>query len=108
MTAELAGALRERVTIERRIDFRDAIAGRQPRWGYEGAAWVAVRPLLPAELVEAEVLSANPRWAVTMRKREGIGPDYRLVWRGRFLDVRGVKSDPAEPSHMVLTCDERR
>jgi head-tail adaptor len=49
-----------------------------------------------------------PRWAVTLRKREGIGPDTRLVWRGRFLAVRGVLSDPRDPSRLVLTCEEMR
>lgn len=108
MMAELAGALRERVTIESRLNERDIIAGRRHVWRYDGAAWVGVRPLIPASLAEADALSAAPRWAVTMRKREGIGLDTRLVWRGKFLNVRGVVSDPAEPAHMILTCHEQR
>jgi head-tail adaptor len=108
MSAEFAGALRERITIERRYDGRDSRAGARSRYAFEGAAWAAVSPLVPADPVVAESLSALPRWRVTMRKREGIGPWTRIVWRGRFLAVRGVESDPREPAQMVLMTQEIR
>jgi head-tail adaptor len=108
MSAEFAGNLRERVTIEQRLDTRDALAGARARYAYDGAAWAAVTPLVPAALVAADTLSALPRWLVTMRKREGIGPGTRLIWRARYLAVRGVECDPRMPGRMVLTCDEVR
>lgn len=108
MSGEFAGALRERVTIERRLGDRDAIAGATGRHVYDGAAWVAVAPLVPGADALADARSAMPRWQVTMRKREGIGPWTRLVWRGRFLRVASVLSDPCDPERMTLTCDELR
>lgn len=107
MTSELAGALRERVTIESRLNQRDVIAGRIQRWRYDGAAWAAVDPVVPGDFNLADSLRNRPRWAVTMRKREGISASTRLVWRGRFLGVRAVISDPKEPSRMVLRCEEQ-
>jgi head-tail adaptor len=108
MSGEVAGALRERVTIERRLDDRDALAGARGRYVYDGAAWVAVTPIVPAGLSAADSLHAMPRWRVTMRKRDGIDLRTRLVWRARLLAVRGVVSDPCEPAQMILTCEERR
>lgn len=108
MSGEFAGSLRERVTIEQPNPARDALGGRAGGYLYDGAAWAGVSPLLPADLSEADALSALPRWSVTLRKREGIVPDTRLVWRGRYLRVRGVVSDPAHPARMVLTCQEVR
>ena len=105
---ELAGALRERVSIETRANERDIIAGRILRWQYDGAAWAAVTPIMPGDFNVADSASALPRWAVTMRKREGITQWTRLVWRGRFLHVRMVESDPREPSRMILRCEEAR
>ena len=105
---ELSGKLRERVTIERRLGNRDALGGAVGAYAYEGPAWVAVSPLIPADLTAADSLSALLRWQVTMRKREGIDLKTRLVWRGRFLGVRGVVSDPRDPARMVLTCEEKR
>ncbi len=108
MSGEFSGALRERVTIERRSDSRDALARGSGRYLYDGAAWVSVTPLIPNDLAAADTLSALPRWQVTMRKREGIGPWTRLVWRARFLAVRGVISDPRTPERMILTTEEMR
>ena len=106
--SEFAGALRERISIERRLDDRDMAARAIGRWAYDGAAWAAVTPLIPADLVAADTLSALPRWSVTMRKREGIGPWTRLVWRGRYLLVRSVISDPRRPERMILNTEEAR
>ena len=105
---ELSGSLRERVTIERRLGNRDTLGGAVGAYAYDGAAWAAVSPLIPADLTVADSLSALPRWQVTLRKREGIDLKTRLVWRGRFLGVRSVISDPRDPARMVLTCQEKR
>ena len=105
---ELTGTLRERVTLERRLGNRDALGGAVGAYAYDGAAWAAVSPLIPADLSVADSLSALPRWQMTMRKREGVDLKTRLVWRGRFLGVRSVVSDPRDPARMVLTCQEKR
>ena len=108
MSAEFSGSLRERISIERRESARDLKAGATGRYLYDGAAWASVVPLVPASLTAADSVSALPRWRVTMRKREGISPATRLVWRGRFLVVRGVDCDPRTPGFMTLTTDEVR
>ena len=105
---EFSGNLRDRVTIERRDERRSASGGRTGKWLYDGAAWVSVTPLMPANLEAANSLSALPRWQVVMRKREAIGLNTRFVWRGRFLAVRSVVSNPREPAQMILTCEEKR
>ena len=106
--SEFTGTLKERVTLERRLGNRDALGGAIGAYAYDGAAWAAVSPLIPADLTVADTLSALPRWQVTMRKREGVDLKTRLVWRGRFLGVRSVISDPRDPARMVLTCQEKR
>ncbi len=105
---EFAGSLRERVVIEQRQGNRDLLAGATGQYAYAGEAWAALMPLMPAELMQGHALSAMPRWQVTMRKREGLGPGTRLTWRRKYLAVRGVISDPREPAQIVLTCEEVR
>lgn len=108
MSAEFAGSLRERVVIEERLGNRDALAGATGSYAYRGQAWAALMPIVPANLSQADARSAMPRWQVTMRKREGIDPKIRLTWRGRYLAVRSIVSDPREPAQMVITCEEIR
>ena len=105
---EFAGTLRERVIIEQRLPTRDARGGATGNYAYAGEAWAALIPLVPADLTQADALSFSPRWRVTMRKRESIGPGTRLTWRRKFLAVRGVMNDPREPAQIVLTCEEVR
>ncbi len=105
---EFSGALRERATLEVRAPDRSAAGGRTGRWNYDGAAWISVMPMMPADMTVGASRSALPRWQVTMRKREGVGLQSRLVWRGKFLQVRSVVSDPREPAHIILTTEEIR
>jgi head-tail adaptor len=108
MNGEWAGALNERVVIEARAGNRNAYAGASGAYAYIGEAWAAITPLVPADLTLADALSAMPRWQVRMRKREGIDPRVRFTWRGRYLAVRTVVSDPREPAQMTITCEEVR
>ena len=106
--SEFAGALRERIAFERRSDERDLLAGALGKWRYDGAAWAAVAPLGFGEAVAGDALSSLPRWRITLRKREGIDLSSRIVWRGRYLRIRSVESDPREPAQMILTVQEQR
>ena len=108
MSGEFAGTLRERVVIESRIHGRDSHAGAVGGFAYDGQVWAAVSPLMPADMTRADALSAMPRWRVTLRKREGLGPGTRLTWRGKYLAVRAALSDPQTPAQMQLTCEEVR
>jgi head-tail adaptor len=108
VTSEFAGSLRERVSIERRLSSRDAIASATGFYAYDGCVWASVTPVTPTDLVAADTLSALPRWRVTMRKREGIDLLTRLVWRARYLVVRGVECDPRTPGQMILMTEEVR
>lgn len=106
--SEFAGTLRERVVLETRLEERDAYGGATGKYSYDGVAWAALMPLMPADLARADARSAMPRWQVTMRKREGVGMRTRLTWRGKYLAVRGLTSDPRQPAQMLLTCEEVR
>jgi len=108
MNAELAGTLKNRARIERRVGNRGALAGAVGKYVYAGDCWVSLTPIAPGPQESAEALSAMPRWRVSLRKREGIDLETRLVWKGRYLAVRAVQSDPRDPSQLMLTCEEAR
>ncbi len=108
MSGEFAGTLRERVVLETRLEGRDGRGGATRDFSYDGVAWASLMPLVPADLTRADALSAMPRWQVKMRKRESVGLRTRLTWRGKYLAVRGLVSDPREPAQMLLTCEELR
>ncbi|WP_439532095.1 phage head completion protein [Polymorphobacter sp.] len=108
---ELAGRLRERVTIEEWVEARDAA-------GLDAGHW-AVRATAPAA-VEAERLTAADarpggealrpaaRLRVTLRAPGAggfaVGLTSRLWWRGERLTVLAVERDPLRGETLVLRC----
>lgn len=106
MARETAGLLVERVMIERRDATRDDLGGEAAEWSEEAEVWASVVPDRRAAEASGGTLRAERRWAVTVRRREGLGLDCRLIWRGRVLRVRMVEDDPRVKDVVTLRCEE--
>jgi len=108
-TGELAGRLRERVTIQRRNPARDAVAGAAGEWVEIGTAWAEIVPTAHAAQVSGDALAAMPCWRVTLRAPgAAIAIDDRMVWHGRMLRVRAIHADPRTPDRITLHMEEQR
>ncbi len=88
-----AGRLRERVTIERPVRVSDGTGGESVSWAALGTVWAEVASLAGSEVTQAERDEARGRYTVTMRHRDDVIADMRLVWRGKVLNIRGLR-DP--------------
>ena len=108
MSGEFAGALRERVVIERPVPVRNAMGLQEPGWELvcRCLAQVALESVGPES--EAQALSAMPRYRVTIRPREGVALDQRITWSGRKLMVRQLLEDPGTKDRVTLRCEEVR
>ena len=104
---ELAGALTERVAIERRDATRDDLGGASGEWVTLAEVWAAVVPDGVAAAAEGATRSAMPSWAVTIRARE-LAFDDRLAWQGRRLRIERIAADPRAPDRLTLTAREER
>lgn len=107
MSGELAGALRERVELQRRDGARDAIGGAVGDWVPLGMAWAAIEFDRAGAGVVADVADARPWWRVTMRARDILVGD-RMLWGGRMLAVRSVERDPRFPDRVRVRAEEAR
>ena len=103
---EFAGTLRERVMIERAGGAGDGAGGSETVWLPVARAWAAIAVERPGPGVEAERRSRRPRYAVTLRDREGVGLDCRIVCVRGALKVLGVTRDPLRPGTMELAVEE--
>ena len=106
MAGEVAGLLIERVTIERRTEERDALGGSAAAWTQEAEVWAGVAPDRRAAETAGGALRGERRWAVTLRRRSGLGLDCGLLWKGRVLGVRLVEDDSLVGDVMMLRCEE--
>ena len=108
MSGEFAGLLRERVVIERPTGERSAQGTLIAGWEEVARCLAAVAPEGAGQESEAMALSAMPRFRVTIRRRDDVAIDQRLLWRGRRLAVRQILEDPRLRDRMTLRCEEMR
>jgi head-tail adaptor len=105
---EFAGALRERITIERPTTTRTAAGLQQSSWETVASCLAAVELEGVGAESEGQALSAMPRLRVTIRRRNGIAIDQRIRWAKRVLLIRQLLDDPRYPDRLVLRCEEKR
>jgi head-tail adaptor len=106
--SELAGALRERVELQRRGSGRDALGGAAGAWELLGVTWAAIEYERAGAGTVAGAADDGPFWRVTMRARGDVAVGDRLLWNGRVLGVRSVERDPLRPDRLRLRAEERR
>ena len=106
--SEFAGALRERIVIERPTDLRTPSALQTAGWEPVTRCLAAIVAEGAGAEAEAMALSAMPRFRVTIRKRDGIGVGQRVVWGERAMIVKQRIDDPKLPDRILLRCEEMR
>lgn len=109
MSGEFAGALSERIVIERQVDERDPTGLRQPGWEKVCECRASVRLESVGAQSQGQALSAMPRYRVTIRRREQeIALDQRITWGSRKMMIRQLLDDPLVKDRLGMRCDEVR
>ena len=105
---EFAGTLRERVVIEQAGSTRNEMGLLQPEWQEVCRCLASITLENVGPEAEAQALSAMPRYRVTIRRREGVAIDQRVMWNGRTLMVRQFLDDPRTKDRIAMRCEEVR
>lgn len=101
-----AGALRERLTLQR----RGPDANGDPLGDWQTAFTVSAhaRPLVGTETVMAERLSGVQPYLFTVRassETAQITADWRVLWKGRELNVRACTLNAKRDGYDILADD---
>ena len=107
MSAEFAGALRERLGIERLASTPGDDGNATLAWLPDGEAWAALAPAGPPDGIVGEGQTSRPRYRLTLRARAGLGLASRFRWLGRVLTVLRVEPDPRRADRITLLVEER-
>jgi head-tail adaptor len=105
---EFAGTLRERILIEQPVAARDAMGLPETGWEEVCRCLAAITLDGAGAEVEAQALSAMPRYRIAIRRREGIAVGQRISWGGRTMLLRQVLDDPRAKDRIVMRCEEIR
>lgn len=105
---EFAGALSERVTIERPVSKRTMAGLQEAGWEIVASCFAAIAPEGAGPEAEAMAMSAMPRFRVTIRYRDGIAIDQRIRWGERRMMIRQLVYDPKTKDRLTCRCEEVR
>lgn len=105
---EFAGTLRERIVIEQPTSVRNEMGLQEPGWEQVCRCLANVALESVGQESEGQVLSAMPRYRVTIRPRDGIAIDQRISWGGRKLMIRQLLDDPRARDRINMRCEEVR
>ena len=105
---EFAGTLRERIVIERPVADRTAMGLSTGGWETVARAQAAIVPDGAGAEREGMALSAMARFRVSIRPREGIAIDQRILWGQRVLMIRQLSDEPQRGDRIVMRCEEVR
>ena len=101
-----AGALRHRVTIQSGTPTRDGFGTEVLVWGTVATVWATVRSVSGREQVQPEQIFANVTHQITLRYLAGLTAKMRVLWRGRVLEIQGVREPDNRLRMMQLDCLE--
>jgi SPP1 family predicted phage head-tail adaptor len=82
-----AGDLRDRITIKRRVEVRDATGGLDRTWETLAEVWAQVISINGREEVIGNVLQGTSTFQVTIRYRNDLKASDQILWNGRELNV---------------------
>jgi SPP1 family predicted phage head-tail adaptor len=88
-----AGRLRHRVRIERRIDTQDSNLDPVFTWEWVATIWAAVEPLSSREFFAAQAAQSQVVARITIRHRDGLNAQMRLLHRGKVYNPAGFLPD---------------
>lgn len=102
-----AGKLRHRVTIQRFTDDVNDAGESFQEWVDWKTRWANVEPQNSREYFQGDQVQSQTTHRVTIRQLDMVHPKYRLVFKGRYLNVESViVPDERSKTETVLLCRE--
>lgn len=97
------GQLRDRVTIQRDSGTSGDGGAYEPTWIEVAQVWANVRPLTVRESLVAQQTASRVNYVVTIRYRQDVSAEMRLVWRGASMNILGVTNPDQHRAFLEIT-----
>ena len=109
-----AGKLRHRVVPQKFVTGQDPLTGEVIKdWvnlvtsTSDGAIWAEVYPLSVREFISAQASQNEVTTRITIRRRNDITGQCRILYRGKIFNIEGVLPDPVSGrDYLTLPCSE--
>lgn len=98
--------LRHRITIQENISVKDSFGAETPNWTDVASVWASIEPLSGKEFFAAQQINAEVNTKITMRYREGIKPEMRVVFNERMFNIISVINENERNISLILMAKE--
>lgn len=100
------GRLRERITIQRATETRNALGESVQSWETFSERWASVEGLSSREVLLTGQQQTEVTHRVRLRYVEGFTSTMRILWRNRVLEITSLLEHANRSEHEAL-CTER-
>jgi SPP1 family predicted phage head-tail adaptor len=108
MPGVAAGKLRHKVTLQAPTTTQDSDTGEQVvEWHTIAEPWAEIAPLSGREYLAAGAEQSEVRGRITIRYRDDVAPDQRIIYRRRYYTILAVQLDADSMlEHLTLMVSE--
>lgn len=100
------GALRHRVTLQRRATAPDGAGGGVLTWHDIARVWGRVKPLRGMERHASEQTQSPVSHEITVRYREDLTTAMRILWGGRTFNIRSALNKDERKRYLTIEAEE--
>lgn len=103
-----SGRLRHRVKIQSPSETQNPVTGEVVLgWADVATVWAEVAPLSAREFVAAQSIQSEISTRITIRHRDGLSPDMRILHKGKVYNPHGFLSDADSGlEYITIPCSE--
>lgn len=101
-----SGKLRNKITIERETQTKNAIGGFSSAWATHIQPFAYIKPVSGYERLQAQKLEADISHKIYIRYVTDILPTDRVLFKGRYMQIRAILDLEERNKWLELTCVE--
>lgn len=84
------GTMKERVALQAPQEMRSPTGEATLSWVTEATVWASVDGLSSRDILQAQQASVIASHKIVIRYRATVNPQYRILWRGKTLEIASV------------------
>lgn len=102
----LIARLKHRVTLQTPLSNPDGVGGRDTTWSDLADTWARITPITSGEKPGHDAVALRQTYKVTMRFRDDVSADMRIVFAGKAHDILSLSNVEMQNRWLECICRE--
>jgi SPP1 family predicted phage head-tail adaptor len=98
--------MRERVTIQAPTERQNQFGEATVTWSDVATVWASVQGLSAREYLAAQQVGSIITHKIRIRFFAGLTHSYRIIWRGRIMEIASVLERETRTVHEILAKED--